>query len=78
MSKSEFFKRDKIKRDYEHYKRGIYRKKRGAAGLNNAEYLKWDHLHNDVEAYTSGRIHMGSIDPNTLEFYKNAVRGRTL
>lgn len=71
ISKSEFFK--KVKNDYEHYKNGIYRRKKGAKGIEKAEYLEWDHLHGDVEAYAKGGKHLGSIDPKTLKIYKGPV-----
>ena len=76
ITKSEFFK--KIKNDYEHYKNGIYRRKKGAKSIENAEYLQWDYLHGDVEAYAENRWHMGSIDPKNLRFYKPAVPARRL
>ena len=69
ISKSDFFK--KVKNDYEHYKNGIYRRKKGAKGIEKAEYLEWDHLHGDVEAYTKSYRHLGSIDPRTLRLYKS-------
>jgi len=68
VSKSEFFK--KIKNDYEYWKDGIYRRKHRAKGIENAEFLKWDHLHGDVEAYSKSKMHLGSIDPETLMLYK--------
>lgn len=74
ISKSEFFKQ--IKDEYEHYRNGIYRRKRGAKGIENAEYLEWDHLHNDVEAYCKSKRHIGSINPKTLKIYKAAIRHR--
>lgn len=70
ITKSEFFK--KVKNDYEHYKNGVYRRKKGAKGIDKAEYLEWDHLHGDVEAYTKSCKHLGSIDPRTLRIYKGA------
>jgi len=72
--KSEFFK--KVKNEYEHYRDGIYKRKRGSKGIENAEYIEWDHLHNDVEAYGKNERHIGSIDPKTLKIYKAAVRYR--
>lgn len=72
ISKQEFFK--KIKNDYEHYRNGTYRRKKGAKGIEKAEYLEWDHLHGDVEAYTKNRQHLGSIDPKTLKIYKGPVQ----
>jgi len=74
LTKSEFFK--KVKDNYEHYRDGIYRRKRNAEGVENAEYLQWDHLHGDVEAYSKSRVHIGSIDPEKLTLYKGPVYGR--
>lgn len=71
ITKSEFFK--SIKNDYEHYRDGIYRRKKGTKGIEKAEYLQWDYLHGDVEAYTKGGKHLGSIDPRTLRIYKGPV-----
>ena len=61
---------------YEHYRDGVYRRKRNTKGIADAEYLEWDHLHNDVEAYSKSRIHIGSIDPEKLTLYKGPVYGR--
>ncbi len=75
-SKTEFVK--KAKEDYEYLREGIYRKKKNANGMEGAEYLKWDHLHNDVEAYNVSKRHLGSIDPQTEIIYKPAVKNRTI
>lgn len=74
MTKTEFFQ--KVRDQYEYWQNNIYRRKCGAKGIENAEYLRWDHLHNDVEAYTAGRKHLGSINPHTLRLYKGPVIGR--
>lgn len=74
LTKSEFFK--KVKDNYEYYRDGIYRRKRNAQGIENAEYLQWDHLHGDVEAYSKAEHHIGSIDPQTLRLYKGPVFAR--
>jgi hypothetical protein len=74
LTKAEFFK--KVKDNYEHYRDGIYRRKRNAEGVENAEYLQWDHLHGDVEAYSKSEHHIGSVDPQTLRLYKGPVFGR--
>jgi hypothetical protein len=78
VSKTEFFKQtDAIKQNYEHWRKGIYKlKKRGKAVVKNAEYIYWDHTHNDVEVFNRNEIHLGSIDPETLELYKGPVLGR--
>ncbi len=68
ISKTEFFK--KVEEHYEYYKDNIYKRKRGTDGIEDAEYLKWDKLHNDVEAYGKNKCHIGSIDPKTLRIYK--------
>jgi len=76
IHKSEFFKR--ISDRYECWRDGIYKAKRNAEKLGNgkAEYLEWDYLHNDVEAYSKGKQHLGSVDPKTLELYKGPEIGR--
>jgi hypothetical protein len=76
ISKSEFFK--SVKKEYEYWQDGIYKRKHRAKGIEDAEYLEWDHLHNDVEAYSKGKDHIGSIDPKTLKLYKKAVYTRTV
>lgn len=76
VSKKEFF--DKISSDYEHYKNGIYRRIKGAKGIDKVKYFDWDHLHGDAEAYNTGKLHLGSYDPETLMLYKHAVYGRDL
>jgi hypothetical protein len=75
-SKTEFFKARK--NEYEQYRNNVYKRKRGSKGIENAEYLEWDNLHNDIEAYGRNRWHIGSIDPKTLKFYKPAVITRRL
>ncbi len=74
ITKTEFFK--KVKDKYEHYKDSIYRRKKNAQGIENAEYLQWDHVHGDIEAYNKAGRHIGSIDPKTLRLYKGPVLGR--
>ena len=71
IPKSEFFR--KISNRYERWRDGIYKAKRNTERLGNgkAEYLEWDHLHNDVEAYSKQGKHIGSINPQNLELYKN-------
>lgn len=78
VPKSEFFK--KVSDRYERWRGQIYRAKNKAKKLGDGkvEYLEWDHLHNDVEAYNKARQHMGSIDPKTTEIYKNPVVGRKI
>jgi hypothetical protein len=78
INKKDFF--NSVKDQYEHWKEGIYKKKPGAEGLGNgkAEFLDWDHLHNDVEAYNKLGKHIGSLDPETLQLYKNPVLDRLL
>ncbi len=77
ITKTAFFK--KIKDQYRHYKEDKYRRKPGATGLDKkAEYIKWDHLHNDVEAYDKSGRHLGSYDPETLRCYKPADPTNTI
>ncbi|HLJ31462.1 MAG TPA: polymorphic toxin-type HINT domain-containing protein [Candidatus Babeliales bacterium] len=73
-TKTEFFK--KVKDQYEHCGNDLYRRKSSAKGIENAEYLRWDYCHSDVEAYTASRKHLGSINPQTLKLYKGPVVGR--
>lgn len=72
ISKSEFFKL--MKKDYEHCRDNVYRRKRGSKGIEDAEYLEWDYRHNDIEAYSKSKWHLGSIDPKTLKLYKGPVQ----
>ena len=76
ISKKEFF--NKIEKDYKYWKNGVYRRKTGARGIDNVEYFRWDHLHGDVEAYSRGRDHLGSYDPEALVLYKDAKHTRKL
>jgi hypothetical protein len=69
ISKTDFFKL--MKKHYEYYKDDIYRTKTDAFG-KKTKYIKWDYLHNDIEAYTQKGKHLGSINPRTLKFYKPA------
>lgn len=76
VHKSEFF--NSIKNDYKHYRNGIYRRKKGTKGIENAEYLQWDHMHNDVEAFGKNKWHLGSINAKTLKLYRSANNARRL
>ncbi len=69
VTKTAFFK--KMKDQYKYYREDIYKKISGIRGLDKkTEYIKWDHLHNDVEAFDRGGRHLGSYDPQTLRLYK--------
>lgn len=71
ITKTEFFK--SISKEYEYWRDNIYKRKHKAKGLDKkTEYLKWDHLHNDVEAYDKWGKHLGSYNPKTLQLYKQA------
>lgn len=74
IGKSEFF--NKVRDRYYHLKNGIYRAKCKQDRLANgkAEYLEWDYLHSDIEAYSNSKDHLGSINPNTLELYKGPAK----
>ena len=74
--KSEFFR--KIRSQYTYWHNDIYKKQERVKSIENAEYLVWDNLHQDVEAYEKNRAHIGSIDPKTLCLYKPAVAHRVL
>ena len=76
ITKAEFFKRCSDR--YEHWIDGIYKLKDKALGFldGKAYFLQWDHLHNDVEVYNKGKMHLGSLDPLTLILYKGPVVGR--
>ncbi len=77
ITKQEFFSNPVIKANYQHHRNGIYQlKTRGKPIVKNAEYLQWDHLHNDVEVYSDSEIHLGSLDPKTMNLYKPPVRNR--
>lgn len=74
MSKTEFF--EGIKGDYAHWRKGVYKRKAGARGIEGAEYLAWDATHQDVEAYNRSGIHLGSVDPKTRKLYKPPIYKR--
>lgn len=74
ITKTEFFKM--IKKDYERWRDNIYKRKSKAKGIEDAEYLEWDYTHNDVEAYSKAKRHIGSINPHTLKLYKLPVYNR--
>jgi hypothetical protein len=77
ISKQEFFNNPVIKANYEHYRNGVYKlKAHGKPIVKNAEYLRWDHLHNDVEVYNKNETHLGSLDPKAQILYKAPVKGR--
>jgi hypothetical protein len=76
ITKTEFFKM--VQKDYERWRDNTYRRKSRAKGIEDAEYLKWDYTHHDVEAFGKNRWHMGSINPHTLKMYKPPVLGRKL
>lgn len=70
ISKKDFF--NSIKNSYEYWRDQIYKRKPNNNGIENAEYLKWDHLRNDIEAYNKYGKHIGSIDPQEKTLYKPA------
>jgi len=76
ITKVEFFRQ--LKDQYEYWKDGMYGLKDRVNGLldGKAYYLQWDNLHNDVEVYSKGKTHLGSLDPKTLNLYKGPVYGR--
>ena len=76
VSKSEFFK--SVKNRYEHWRNGIYKLKKGKDPIEGAEYMEWDHLHDEVEIYNAGRKHLGAINPKTYVLMKDPVLGRTI
>ena len=79
MPKQEFFKKPEILQDYQKIgSDDIWRRKPKTNGISNAEFLEWDDLHLEVEAYDRGGDHLGAIDPKTNKIYKHAVKGRKL
>lgn len=77
IEKPEFFNNPRIKSNYEHYRKEVYRlKPNGTPVAKNAEYLHWDKLHKDVEVYSKTEKHLGSLDPKTLKLYKPPIPGR--
>ena len=74
MTKTEAYEYLKNELGYENYKDGFLKRKPGRKGLGkNADLIRWDHLHNDLEAFRDRKTHTGSIDPSTWEFYKPPV-----
>jgi len=81
IKKTDFFRRPEIKRDYKFFKkidgRNYYKRVKGRKGIHKkAEFLCWDHLHNDLEIYKhigKKMVHAGSIDPATYKLYKPPV-----
>lgn len=49
-------------------------------GLSGSEkrFYKRDYTHNDIEIYNKNGQHLGSIDPQTGNLYKGAVKGRKI
>ena len=84
ITKADFFQRADIKRDYEFFKkigkRVYYRRKKASKGLlKKADFISWDHTHNDVEVYKkfrNGMRHLGSYDPVNNCMYKPPVPAR--
>lgn len=74
ITKPEFFKM--VRKDYEHWRNNVYRRKNKAKGIEDAEYLEWDYTHNDLEAYNKAKDHIGSINLKTLKIYKPPVHSR--
>jgi hypothetical protein len=44
----------------------------------NQKYYEWDYTHNAIEVYGRKGEHLGSMEPNTGEMYKPAVKGRNI
>ena len=83
MSKTEFFK--KVKGDYRFDKQlNVYVRIKGKEGLKcsrtgkDIEFLEWDGLHLDVEAYGSNKAHLGSIRTSDYVMYKGPKPKRKL
>lgn len=77
ITKQEFFRLKEISENYEHVRDGVYQLKKGGKPIaKDAYYLQWDHLHGDVEVYSKSRTHIGSLEPQALELYKDPVIGR--
>jgi len=79
ITSTEFFQ--SVKNEYKFWKkvgeRRIYRRVKGRKGLGkNVEYIYWDKTHKDLEAFSKGKKHLGSINPATKKFYKDPVPGR--
>jgi uncharacterized protein RhaS with RHS repeats len=57
------------------YKQGVRTNSQDGRGRR---FYVWDHTHRDIEVFDGGGKHLGSIRPDTGEFYKPAVSGRIL
>ncbi|MEG0856827.1 MAG: colicin E3/pyocin S6 family cytotoxin [Terrisporobacter sp.] len=56
-----------------------YRGKTKSSGKGKKRrFYEWDNTHNDIEVYDKNGKHLGSMDPNTGEMYKPAVKGREI
>jgi hypothetical protein len=79
VTETEFFHRPEIKSDYGYYKDDVYMRKHRRNGLfKKAEYLEFDHTHNEVEVYNWSGDHLGAYDPVSNKMYKPAEKGRNI
>ena len=52
--------------------------RRTSGSGKNKKYYEWDYTHNDIEVYDNKGNHLGSMNPETGEMYKEAVKGRKI
>jgi hypothetical protein len=83
ISKTVFFK--KVKDKYRYDKQtGLYKRIKDKEGLKctrtgkDIEFLEWDGQHGDVEAYSRGENHLGSIRPSDGVMYKGPRNDRQM
>ncbi|WP_272429022.1 colicin E3/pyocin S6 family cytotoxin [Polyangium jinanense] len=48
------------------------------ANSDGSRIYVWDGLHGELEVYNKRGRHLGAVDPETGEFIKDAVKGRTI
>jgi hypothetical protein len=78
VTKTDFFNCKRIKDNYHHFQKNVYRLKPGGQEIvKNAYYLEWDYDHNEVEVYNKNNKHLGALDPQTMKLYKQAQCNRS-
>ncbi len=81
MTVSEAKKTKIFKKYFRYWQNGYYQSSKNikeVEHLRDVKYLKWDHLHNEWEAFCKDEFHLGAYDPKLQVKYKGPVTGRKL
>lgn len=73
-------KKEEIKNNYQKYEKNSskYKLKRDSKALldGKAEYIEWDPMHKEVEAYDRNGAHLGALETENFTQYRPADPSR--